>query len=274
MLHYHLFEFDPAFDLLNDKLPDALHGYFGDQLNRARALLVGRTPTQVDYLLDSLDWMLRESGPKEFDTAMTITERDGECFVSRVKALKLRYREFDISNQSWVLDASWVDYFAVLTLAYIDEMLYEYKQANETRESQFKIDPASLMIDWALEAMDAVCYAELLKAVADQLAEHDMRTKMDIDTAVREELQERGRKGGLKRAEPFAHLRQKVLQRYEMNYMGKSAHKAATLIYEDLKMEVDKILSKYEPEKRLEKWIGQHRRRLRQQDQSLPERSD
>ncbi|MBK8162005.1 MAG: hypothetical protein IPK65_02275 [Gammaproteobacteria bacterium] len=127
MLHYHLFEFDLAFDLKTGRLPDSLHLFFGDQLTRARALLADRTPTQIDFLIDSLDWILRESGPKEFETAIAATERDGECFISRVKALKLRREEFDITGQPSLPDASWVDYFAVLTLAYVSEYLYESK---------------------------------------------------------------------------------------------------------------------------------------------------
>lgn len=271
MLHYHLFEFDPAFDLKTGRLPDSLHLFFGDQLTRARALLTHRTPAQIDFLIDSLDWILRESGPKEFETAMATTEQDGECFISRVKALKLRREEFDISGQPSLPDASWVDYFAVLTLAYVSEYLYEHQSGIQVPEVHSSGDYPGVMIDWALDAMDAVCYAEHLEAITDRLAERDKQNKVTIDIAVREKLQERGRKGGLKRAEPFAQLRQKVLHHYDMNYKGKSAHKGAKLVYEDLRTEVNTILSKYEPEKRLEKWIGQHLRRLRQQDHSLSE---
>lgn len=257
MFHYRLLERDPEFDLLTGTLPDALHLYFGNQLARARALIAHRTPMQIDYLLDSLDWIFQDSGAIEPAYATAKAYQEGERLTSRVNALKLRSPNFDLSNQSSILDATWSDYFAVLAIAYADEALYEYKAQPQAPTPEWTIGFLQHMTACAIESMDAICYAELLIALDN-----------NVSTRMRKEFQERGRKGGLRKTARFSELRDKVL-RYSDKYLNKSVRETARLSYETFQSEVNTVLHTTDPEKQLEKWIGSHRRQQRNTEQTL-----
>ena len=102
---------------------EKLDYYFGDQLERARELLKNRGLAEIHYALDSLDWILKKGGELEFTHSTAVADEKGHCVISRVKALKLYADITDISNQTSLQNATWSDYFAVLTMAYIAEIL-------------------------------------------------------------------------------------------------------------------------------------------------------
>jgi hypothetical protein len=268
-LPYHLYDFHPDFDLQYSNLPEHLFLYFGDQIKRARALLAKRTPDQMAYIIDSLDWILRQSRYREVEKGFINAESGGVCFINRVRALKILQQEVDIIAQESLPNATWTDYFAALTLAYIAEILNEERiQAVNSSLRQQEIAPYehqgsrhdSMLGLWALEAMDAVGHAEQLNAHTIQRADFDKEAALVAQKVAPEKLPKSGLKGGLKRIEPFARLRQKVLHLFTTKYKHKSVRQAASVIYKVLKIEIDAIIHADEPEKRIEKWIVEFKR--------------
>jgi hypothetical protein len=243
-MSYHLYDYNSDFDFMNQDLPgNNLLFIYGDQLNRIRIILKDRTPKQIYSALGTLDWMLVEGG-REFDNAVRIRLEKGEdnIFVNRVKALTVYSDSFDITGQDSFPDATWGDYFALLSLAYILESLHPgngiYKD-----EPMFEIQ----RFDWPLECMEAICLAECSNQKDELLGQTT--------------VQKSGFKGGKKKASKHDEIRSKVIQFYEDNgFHRKTNRDAAKRIYKALKEEIDLVLNTDEPEKRLEKWIGQYKK--------------
>lgn len=280
MLHYHLYDLAPDFDFLASDSPPALKYLFEDQLKRARDLLAHRTPAQVAYALESLDWMLEEGGERLEEYALEVCNTEGECYVNRTKALKHLQAVFDIAEQESLPNASWVDYFAVLAIAYVAEMVNELETANRPSnwESNYGLKDPELksntsdsiryvQIEWALESMEAVCYAEHLNWIADA----NNRTEVDLEALRQEAHKDLSSKGGKKRVARYKPLKENILAHHDAHYANRSARNAAKRIYEDLASEINAVLNTEDPEKQIEKWLGQHRRKKRKQSDQKAE---
>ena len=225
------------FDFFDDPLPENNLAFaFGDQLNRARTLLKNRSTPQINYIIESLDWMLHEGDKALYKTTSTQVEVEGEAFINRVKALKAYSELFDITEQESLQNATWTDYFATLSLVTIMEALHP---DNFPEPFQDYGHP--------MEAMEAVCIAEFYKEIA-------------ISNIT--QLKKRGQSGGLKRGKKFNSLINKVLTQYrdDPEIQSLSNRKASYAIFAGpLQEEVEQTLSTDEPEKRIEIWIGKYK---------------
>lgn len=236
MTHLHrISSYEEDFDFFNDSLPENnLSFAFGDQLNRVRTLLKNRSRSQVNYIIESLDWVLQEGDKVLFKTINA--QLEDETFVNRVKALKCYAKAFDITDQENLPNATWVDYFATLSLVTILEALHP---DNFSEPFQDYAHP--------MEAMEAICIAESY----NELATHKKTL-----------LKKHGQSGGLKRSSKFNALMNKVLIAYKEDpeIQSLSNRKASYAIYAGyLKDEIDKILNTDEPEKRIEIWLGKYK---------------
>ncbi len=176
MLHYHLCLYDREFDYLQESLPGVLLDYFGDQLARARAVLKERNRGEIDYAIESLDWMLEKGGDVLLDQAVKVADATGQTSVNRVRAMKqlVIVDLFDISEQSALPGATWAEYFAALSIAYLLEVLaYQRFGATADPRASDAIGDTHMEASWqrflthnALESMEAVCYAECLRREA------------------------------------------------------------------------------------------------------------
>jgi hypothetical protein len=194
---------------------------------------------------------------KDIEESNPINHR---IYLNRVKALKTLVNEFDISNQSQFQNATWAEYFAVLTLALVAEMLCEANFA-PSKMTHPTIGPFVMSLDggfkgytvkhWAVQTMEAVCYAEQLEMEARLLDEVTAK-------AIKEEMRARGTKGVKIRNAKYDELHQKVIALYEEKYTSRSNRDAAKRIYDELKDEIDTTLNTDDPEKQLEKVIGRH----------------
>lgn len=231
-----LYDYKDDFDFFDDPLPENnLLFAFGDQLSRARGLLKVRSRDQVNYLIESLDWMLKKGDEALFKKTMKEAETEGQAFINRVKALKSYAALFDITNQESLLDATWTDYFATLSLVTILEALHPDNCSEPFTDYAYP-----------MEAMEAVCIAEFYK----ELAENNINV-----------LRKRGHAGGKKAARDFNMLTNKVLKYYRdtpgINEL--SNRRAAYLIYEGpLREEIDATLNTEEPDHRIAIWIGKY----------------
>jgi len=234
---YKIFVYKDDFDFFDAPLPENnLLFAFGDQLNRARELLKTRSRAQINYIIESLDWMLKEGSKVLFDINMLQAENDEDAFSDRVKALKSYAEAFDISDQESLPNATWTDYFATLSLVTILEALHPDNFSEPFTDYAYP-----------MEAMEAVCIAEFYK----ELSEYD-----------KNQLRKRGQLGGKKRASKFDQLIYKLLSKYEATprYQKQSNRQAARLLMQDFKEEIEKDLTSQEPRETIEKWIGKYKK--------------
>jgi hypothetical protein len=241
---YHLYAYDPDFDLKAGSLPGALYFTFGDQLQRARALLAKRTQEEIRYAFESIDWLLRKGSDWHFYEAIAGADHE-PVFVNRVKALRCLVDKVDLWGQADFPDATWSEYFAALAVVTVAEALYEYTDGARQLPPGATHDSAKLgriLSDLAIEAMDAVSFAEGL-FMRDQVKQQDRK--------------ERGSKGGKKRVKRFNELKNKVLKIYWEKYTNRSNRDAAKRIWENEITDEDRaILSPDDPVRRLAIWIG------------------
>ncbi len=262
MYDFQLYDIDPDFDYLSETLPDSCICTFGDQLNRAREILKGRSAEELAYAFETLDWMLRKGGEHHFYRALQEVEARGMSFTNRTKALKCLQENFDITDQTQFPKARWADYFAAFALAVIGEQLLSDKRpptdpalfpSEEEARAYDKQIQRSLEMERALESMEAVCIADVLQSESSgQSAPGESITQI---------MRTRGQKGGKLRVKPYGELRTKVIKLWEREeYSRRSNRDAASRIYEAMRNEIDEVLSTDDPIKRLEKWIGDYRR--------------
>jgi hypothetical protein len=252
-MYYHLYVYKEDFDFINGELPDQLHFYFGDQLDRARDVLKNRSLVEIHYALDSLDWILRQGSNVHREVAFKKADIKGYAFTHRVKALKDYANVVDISGQSQLPNATWADYFAVLTLAYVAETLCEENYRHESFPSPTNEAEHPFHIDWAVESMEAVCYAEQLQAL------DALRKELALPDTT-EVMQQRGQKGGLIRSQRFSELKDKVIKLYKEKYTARSNRDAAKRIEKDLSQEDLAVLTSAEPWETFTRWIAQYKR--------------
>lgn len=246
------------FDYKTTKLPDRLHFYFGDQLERARKILNNRSDAEIDYGFESLDWMLRKGSELFFDHSWELLNNGKEeVFVNRVKVLRLLKEKFDLSEQDSFKNATWAEYFALLSLANVLDLFYSMQRTftepktdfEKEIERSYRVNIERNIIDGGLEAMDAISHAEGLiennKIINDQ---HDS-------------AKERGRKGGLIRVSKFDNIKNKVIQLYLDEKLHEiSNRKAAFYICDKLSADIENSLTGDEPEITVAKWIGQYKK--------------
>jgi len=245
------------FDYLLDELPDDLLYRMGDQLERTRKILKSRTRMEIEYGIESLSWMLQEGSKLLFNDSIEALKTKDMYFTNRVKALRLLQTNIDLSNQENFPNATWADYFALLSLISIVESYYYINQnleADDTRIGKLitegrKISVNNLIIDYAIESMDAISHAEGL------LSSYQIESQASSIAA-----KEMGKKGLKIKAQRFNDIKQKVLALYLDRYNRRSNRDAAKRIYTDLQNEIDYVSSSDEPEKLIEKWIGQYKR--------------
>lgn len=255
-MHFKLEKYNEDFDLIHGELPKSLVFYFGDQLNRARNILKQRNPDEIRYAIESLDWMLQKGSELLFAYIEDAFKTKNMVFTSRVLALKLFKDGIDLDNQESFPNATWSEYFAILTIAYIVEMLYIKnrepikdttdlgKYMAETREDRIK----SVIIEKAIESMDAVSHAEGLLAYEDLLSH-----------SITETARKMGKTGQAIKARKYDDIKRKIISRYLGHYTDISNRKAAMCIYIDLKDEINQVLKSEDPENQIEKWIGQYK---------------
>lgn len=229
--------YDENFDFFESQLPENTFLFaFGDQLNRTRELLNNRTHEEIEYLIESLNWMLEEGSKSLSEEIKPEIEQNGFAFHDRVKALKSYKDFFDISDQPSVPNVTWTDYFSVLSLVTILEALKV-----ENFEQSFS------NFSFPMEAMEAVCLAESFQVLDD----YDKKLN-----------QKRGQIGGRKSTSKFNEITNKALKIYRdtPGLSELSNRRAAFLIAENyLKEELEETLNTEEPELRIAIWIGKYK---------------
>lgn len=236
--NYKIEKYNENFDFFDDEIPETVQLYFrlGDQLERCRSILRNRSREEIEYIIECLDWMLRDSSVIESETSRQLLKNKDTVFINRVKAFKLFSNNYDISEQKSLPNASWSDYFAALSLITILEALHPENY-----------DYALSAIDYSLEALEAVCIAEFKKELEDYESLSAKR---------------KGQAGGKRKASKFEAIINKVLTTYR-NTDGLSElsnRKAGYLLSEMLKEDIEaSLLNSEEPEQRIAIWLGKYK---------------
>ncbi len=235
------YAYDEMFDFKLGELPVNLHAYLGDQLTRARVILNSRNNEEIRYGLESLDWMLSTGGELLLKDIMSSSAE--EQFISRPLAMRRMRPDIDLSDQSAFLNATWAEYFALLTLLNVVEWLYlfHHPDADLLPGGSATADDSIMARDYAVEAMEAVAYAECL---------FEEKSRRALAAG----------KGGKIKAKKYNDLKAKVIELYREYLTHHSNREAAKRIYRMMQSDVDEVLTADEPEKRLEIWIGKYKR--------------
>jgi hypothetical protein len=270
------------FNIALDDLPEKFYFLFGDQLQRARAVLAGRSAKQIAYAVDSLDWMLRDAAPHFMAQILEVLETKNDQFLNRAKALRACQPHFDITEQPDLPDATWAEYFAALALACMAESLYAALHSEPPLIHPLVPEtpaPPPEQITYAefgsaLEAMDAVCFSEHLlteaQARPQPVSDQEHSTGAPVPLPPINDAAARGRKGGKVRNAKFGALKHRVIDLYEEKYKDSPSNRqAARQIFNEIRDEVLAVLSENDPVGRLAKWIGEHRNEQKQKTEQM-----
>ncbi|MCG7977247.1 MAG: hypothetical protein N0E58_03760 [Candidatus Thiodiazotropha endolucinida] len=236
---------------LNEALPpDFPHGFFFNLVAvRARALLKNRLDQDVRNALDSLICMLEDGAKLEFEESVKAVDND-DYVSTQANALRLYMDDFDISDQKLFANATWPEYFAVLSLAHIG-------MASQLQNKIDKIADEDTMdvvddylistggqntIDYLLEAFEAATAGQFL---------------YDSENKVRKSRSQ----GGKIKAKKYEPLKIFVITRWRECYQDHSNRHAASRIWDETPEDLKRLIRTDEPVKRLEIWIGQEKRR-------------
>ena len=249
MIEYRIHAFKDDFDFHNDCLPKSLVMHFDDQLHRAQQILVNRNQTEILYAIDLLDWMFFEGNRLGLIHTTPATNVSRSIFANRVKALKQLKEsgQIDISEENYFPNARWSDYFAVMSLVYIAEILHSYEYLLEHGQMIMETDVPRIM-EWAIESMDSVCSAELYLYQEDKLFTHPDSNKADKQHGI------------LIHNKNFAEIKNDIICRYSGNYEHSDItnREAAIRIVDDLKE--TRFCSERFAYETIERWIEQYKK--------------
>ncbi|MCG8089149.1 MAG: hypothetical protein JAY62_05300 [Candidatus Thiodiazotropha endolucinida] len=223
---------------LTEELPlDFPHSFFFNMVAvRARALLKSRTDQDVRNAFDSLIYMLEEGAKLEFEASVKAV--DGDYVLTQANALRLYMDDFDISDQKLFVNATWPEYFAVLSLANIGMAA---EQQSEIDTNLISTGGQGLM-DYLLEAFEAATAGQIL---------------YDSENRARKVRSQAGKI----RANRYEPLKMFVIDRWREDYQGHSNRNAARRIWDEAPDDLKSLIRTDDPIKRLEIWIGQEKRR-------------
>lgn len=237
-----------AFERFDPFDPTQLHlpGY-GLVVERVLPLLKNRSRAELEYGLRTL--VTIEGDYREQLLYQTIEQMGGDGTTIRhsTQADIVRYAQerFDISKQDAFQNARWSEYFALLALGIVGELVSQLIvggiPADEVRKH---LQTTRTNLETAFEAMDA-----LVEATAQARTER----AQDAGRIHRE-------RGGRKRMEPYHRLREKVLALHDQEHSGRSAADAARRIYKNLEKQERAVFHTDGPVDRLTIWIRDHRR--------------
>ncbi|MEW8295452.1 MAG: hypothetical protein AB2651_21390 [Candidatus Thiodiazotropha sp.] len=235
---------------LTEELPqDFPHSFFFNLVAvRARALLKSRTDLDVRNAFDSLIYILEEGEKLEFEQSVKAVD-DGDYVLTQANALRLYMDDFDISDQELFTNATWSEYFAVLSLANIGmavELQWNidkkvYKNNLNDLDKYLISTGGQNLIDYLLEAFEAATAGQFL---------------YDAENKARKSRSQ----GGKIKARNYEPLKKFVLDHWRDSYQDRSNRNAATRIWNETPDNLKSLLHTDDPIKRLEKWIGQEKR--------------
>lgn len=262
-MHYGLFQIAEDFDYFETPLTGVVEFQLGDQLARARSVLAGRSGGEIEYGLDSLDWLLAQGG-KRFMSEILAGEHGDPVFMNRPKALKRLVPVFDLEEQAGFPGARWHEYFALLALACVGEVLYEAECSPEDIHGALGADidhdvtrdrEDGQRMEAVMEALESVCYAEHLQEV------EQLRLQLsEAEQARLEQQREWGRAGQRVKMRQFDELRQRLLSHYDANLTNRTNRSAAKRLCDQFQADIEAVLTTDDPVQQVAKWIGQHRR--------------
>lgn len=246
------------FDPKTGEMPVYFDGFFDFIAARARKILENRSAEEIYAAYDDIEWMYSEKGPfalELFEDQGVSPDSFPEHYSSGLAQYSVAYdflrmimEHFDISEQQSIANPTWAEYFAIIALAKIAEAHIQIRGSFRHSEK------LSHEKELRLQELCGFCLCEATDAAA--IAEDFLRS----EHKTKQTLSEIARKGGHQKNAPYNNLRRKIVHLYQAQYQHLSARQAAKKILSALSPSERSILRSDDPEKRLEIWIGQHKR--------------
>jgi len=266
-------EFDPLAILTPPENTPAQLGYVA---RRAQHILNGRSISELHAGLDTLIWMLNRAGSDIATFQRRESESDlperfsySNCPIkNHVDELGQPLRgyyddtdfdrlcscidNYDLSDQPDFLGAKATDYFAILCLAFISDVLRLAVSMDKQDEYNFLASLKLFKIDeYFFGATQSICYAEHL---------------IELEDAEKNAFTRRARKGAKARVANFSRLRIKCLEQFKETYEENNinALKSARNIYASLTAKQISIFDTDDEEQRIEqvaRWIRTYKKK-------------
>lgn len=230
------FSFDYFHESILPKGPSKVE----DIARRARAVVAKRSEDEIRAALVELRTVL-DAGLETF-SVHTIKRMSAKGIkrqhMSNVAQLQHYMEAHGPMQSTGFQNATWAEYFAALALLLVFELIAENDFAP------------------AVDAMEAVCFAELIQAATEEGLDADNHARKLIARLRRQQA----RSGGRAKGKRFDGLKTKVRQLDDTKYSGLSARESARRICVDLADEVKATLTTPDPENTVQIWLGQSRR--------------
>lgn len=252
-----------VFDPKDGDVPSYPFNHLASIALRARRLLSYRSREQIITAANNIDWIIVDYFSKD------ITLPDTEI-TSEVTALKEAISSYALDDDTDIPNAKEREYFAVLALWRIEDSLewIELKHQHSL----------SLAGDAALDAMDAVCYAEYLEIV-DLISSHfqsstsrfEEELRLSVDKEVEEKTKQKislnSKKNAIKRHADSTELKRIAVDLF-LAKTWPSTRQAAKKIYPQLVLEskeMDFTFSAERGEQTVYEWLLEASKGMRKQ---------
>ncbi|MGH8279020.1 MAG: hypothetical protein ACRETQ_05600 [Gammaproteobacteria bacterium] len=169
---------------------------FGDLVRRARALLQDRTPDQIHYALDAVNFILDDPENNGVSSNAPLAPEDSPFLAVQLHRYAARY---DIGEIPEFPRATWTELFAVLALGLLEEAAQTFRGWPTVPppiwypSSPIESDP---MIQELIPPVDAYSFACFMAAV-EALAFAHAQERIPIE--VKKQISLRSQRGGIAR---------------------------------------------------------------------------
>jgi hypothetical protein len=264
------------FDPLTGELPDPYGIMFFKEVHRARNLLKGRTSEEIKQTALVINQIQRD--PKFVDPMYQELEQapvkvptlgedvEGFLLSDDVEALYNNIGNILLTEYQEFPYAQWYELFAVLSLSYVEKVCNElHAQAERTLDGPALQNPELFIKNVADECLGL---ARQARAYAESLFKQETTVKRIISDQKRKAINKRY-------ADKTGPFKEEALRLYEKKYSQCSNREAASRVLKELTMTgavrvephtvffgSDAALHTDEPEKRIEKWIAEVKKKL------------
>lgn len=176
------------FDPIDGAAPTIGGTNLGYITTRARRILRQRDSAGVKHAMTTLNWMMHQEDRELIVQTMKGRNEDAS-YLSPTLILRYQMQLFDIGGQVEFPDATWPEYFAILSLALVGNV-YRPPLALRTNKNLSEAEISIRFREYAgqlcTDAMEAICFAELLLEKGDQPEQQNADDRLRLADSIDE----------------------------------------------------------------------------------------
>ena len=155
--------------------PDWRGTYLAVILRRANALLTKRNAREIQFMLDSIGYLLSRGVPK----MLKAKSAERAVNLNPAAILRVQMAEVELDGQAKLRNASWPEYFAALAVGLCERAFVYERPFIEPQPHVEALDPPELWLDSELigHAAEAVLTAEVASADQARVARAEAKKK-------------------------------------------------------------------------------------------------